>query len=179
MSSNRRSDPGGDRDHTSGPDTAGSGHRPPRWLERVLERALPSGLSGEGTLGDLAEAYDRRARASRLHARAWYAAQAASIVAYRVFTGSGTDRAGTDSDLVMDFRWSLRTIFKRPGFTVGVVAVLGLGLGAVGAVYSVVDGTLKNTSWWADADPESRRRFALDCLAPLAVDDHLLDELVQ
>ena len=37
----------------------------------------------------------------------------------------------------------------------------------------------KCSSWWADADPESRRRFALDCLAPLAVDESLLDELVR
>ena len=38
-----------------------SGYRPPRWLERVLEWSLPVGLSGQGTLGDLAEDFERRA----------------------------------------------------------------------------------------------------------------------
>ena len=125
--------------------------RPPRWLELILERAVPRGLSGEGTLGDLAEGYEQRARNSRLRAGLWYIHQTASIVLYRVSIGSADARGG-DSDVLMDFRWSLRSIIKHPGFTIGVVAVLGLGLGAVSAVYSVVDGTLRNTSWWSDAD---------------------------
>ena len=134
------------------PPEGGPTHRPPRWMERVLERALPGGLSGEGTLGDVAEGYEKRARSSPTRARLWYAAQTLSIVTYRVFTGSGADSSGADSDLLMDLRWSLRSTLKHPGFTAGIVAVLGLGLGAVTAVYAVVDGTLKNTSWWADAD---------------------------
>ena len=126
-------------------------HGPPRLLERIVGLALPRGLSGEGTLGDLAEAYARRAHASRIRATLWYAAQVASIVVYRVFSGAG-EGPGGDSDLLMDLRWSARTLLKHPGFALGVVVVLGLGLGAVTAVYSVVDGTLRNTSWWADAD---------------------------
>ena len=129
-----------------------SARRPPRWLERILEHALPAGLSGEGTLGDLAEAYEERAARSPARARLWYAAQTVSIVLYRIFTGSGTDSARTDSDVLTDLRWSMRTVLRHPGFTFGLIAVLGLGLGAVVAVYSVVDGTLRNTSWWADAD---------------------------
>ncbi len=45
--------------------------RPPRWLERLLERALPGGLWSEGVLGDLAEGFQRRAEATRTGARAW------------------------------------------------------------------------------------------------------------
>ncbi len=52
----------------------------------------------------------------------------------------------------MDLRWSFRSILKHPGFSLGVVAVLGLGLGATVAVFSVVDGTVRSTSWWSDAD---------------------------
>ena len=52
-----------------------SGYHPPRWLERILAWALPAGLSGQGTLGDLAEEFERRAIESPLRARAWYAAQ--------------------------------------------------------------------------------------------------------
>jgi predicted permease len=125
---------------------------PPRLLERIAERALPAGLSGQGTLGDLAEEFQRRAADSGLRARMWYAGQVASIVAYRVFTGSGADSQKTHSDVLMDVRWTFRLILKHPGFALGVVAVLGLGLGTNVAVFSVVDGTFRNTSWWDAPD---------------------------
>jgi predicted permease len=129
-----------------------SGHHPPRWLERVLEWALPGGLSGQGALGDLAEEFERRALESPSRARIWYAAQTASVLVYRVFTGSGAESSSSNSDLAMDLRWSFRSILKHPGFAFGIVAVLGLGLGANAAVFSVVDGTLRNASWWSDPD---------------------------
>ena len=72
-----------------------SGYRPPRWLEWVLEWALPVGLSGQGTLGDLAEEFERRALVSSLRARLWYAGQTASIVRYRVFSRSGVARSAS------------------------------------------------------------------------------------
>jgi len=128
-----------------------SGYRPPRWLESLVEWALPRGLSGQGALGDLREGFERRALKSPTRARLWYARQAASIVVYRALTGSGRE-GSSDSDLLMDLRWSFRAILRRPGFALSVIGVLGLGLGANVAVYSVVDGTLANTSWWADAD---------------------------
>ncbi len=126
--------------------------RPPRWLERIAEWALPAGLSGQGTLGDLTEEYQRRAAASTVGAYLWYAGQTTSIVVYRVFTGSGADSLDTHSDVLMDVRWAFRLIFKHPGFALGVVAVLGLGLGSNVAVYSVVDGTFRNASWWEEPD---------------------------
>jgi predicted permease len=52
----------------------------------------------------------------------------------------------------MDVRWSFRSMLRHPGFALGVVGVLGMGLGANAAVYSVVDGTLRNSSWWAEPD---------------------------
>jgi predicted permease len=129
-----------------------SGPRPPRWLETIVERALPSGLSGQGALGDLAEGFERRATTSPLRARLWYVGQAASIVAYRVVSGSGAESSETDSDLLMDIRWSMRSILRHPGFAAAVVSVLGLGLGANVAVFTVVDGTVRNTSWWSAPD---------------------------
>ena len=128
-----------------------SGHRPPRWLERVLERALPSGLAGQGALGDLAEGFERRALNSPVWARLWYAGQTASIVTYRMLTGEGIPSTSS-SNLLMDVRWTLRSILRNPVFSFGVVAALGLGLGANAAVFSVVDGTFRNTSWWSDAE---------------------------
>ncbi len=98
-----------------------SGYRPPRWLEKTLEWAVPRGLSGQGTLGDLAEEFERQALESPLRARLWYARQTVSIVGYRIFTGSGSEGSSSDSDLLMDLRWSLRKILKHPGFSFGVV----------------------------------------------------------
>ena len=75
-----------------------------------------------------------------------------SIVVFRVVSGSGAGSSASNSTLLMDLRWSFRSILKHPGFSFGVVAVLGLGLGANVAVFSVVDGTLRNTTWWSDSD---------------------------
>lgn len=129
-----------------------SGYTPPRWLERILERVLSAGLSGQGTLGDLAEEFERRALRSPMRAKVWYAGQTASLLTREVLTRRGADRAFASADLVMDLRWSFRSILKNPVFAFGVIAVLGLGLGANVAVFSVVDGTFRNTSWWRDAD---------------------------
>ncbi len=141
-----------------------SGHRPIRLLERLLEVVLPKGLSGEGTLGDLAEGFDRRAVTSPARAHLWYLGQTASLVLYRLFTGTGEGSASANSALAMDLRWSLRLVLRHPGFALGVVAVLGLGLGTNVAVYSVVDGTFRNASWWAAPD----RSFTLQPEGPFS-----------
>ena len=130
-----------------------SGPTPPRWLERFVEWCLPAGLSGQSALGDLAEQYARRAESgSRLGAGFWYGAQAFSIATHRAVRDPGGSPTGQNTDLGMDVRWSIRSITRHPGATLGIVAVLGLGLGANVAVFSVVDGTLGDSSGWKDPD---------------------------
>ncbi len=126
--------------------------RPPRWLERTAQRALPPGLSGQSTLGDLAEEFDQRAASSAVRAMMWYTGQVASIVAYRGLTGTGARGSSAESDIGQDFRWSFRSLLRNPGFAIGVVAILGLGLGANTAVFSVVDGTLRHSTTWKDPE---------------------------
>ena len=128
--------------------------RAPRFLERELEAVLPEGLSRDGTLGDLAEQYARR-RASglRLSADAWYLGQTLTLLLYRRFDRDGQPRTRADgSDVLQDLRWAVRSVLRRPGFSLGVVLALGLGLGANIAVFSIVDGTFQSTSWWADEE---------------------------
>jgi predicted permease len=125
-------------------------HRPPRLLERILDWAVPTGLSGHATLGDLAEEFQRRAEASPLRARLWYLVQTGSIMFYRVFMRQRGERTVGNGALVMDLRWSFRSILRHPGFFLGVVGVLGVGLGANAGVFSVVDGTLESVRWWSD-----------------------------
>ncbi|NKB88736.1 MAG: FtsX-like permease family protein [Acidobacteria bacterium] len=127
-----------------------SGHSPPRWLERVVAWALPKGLSQQGSLGDLAEEFEERAGDSPARAHLWYALQTVSIASYRPLRRR-PDRK-RNLDLRPDFRWAIRSLVRRPAFALGVVAVLGLGLGANVAVFTVVDGTLANASWWAKPD---------------------------
>ncbi|MGD8328875.1 MAG: ABC transporter permease [Acidobacteriota bacterium] len=129
-----------------------SGYRPPQMLERILEWLLPAGLSGQSTLGDLAEEFERRALVSPTRARLWYAGQTVSIAVYRGLPRRPQRPVRRLGDLRDDLRWSLRAFWKHPAFMAAVIGVLGLGLGANVAVFSVIDGTLQGTSWWADPE---------------------------
>jgi len=51
-----------------------------------------------------------------------------------------------------DFRQAFRLLFKAPGFTSLVVAVLAIGIGATTVIFSIVDGVLLRPLPFADAD---------------------------
>jgi putative ABC transport system permease protein len=55
-------------------------------------------------------------------------------------------------DLRADFHYALRALRRNAGFTVAVVLVLGLGIGASTAVFSVVDAVLLTELPYRDAD---------------------------
>lgn len=52
------------------------------------------------------------------------------------------DRVQWLHSMSQDVRFALRTLARRPVFTVGVLAILGVGLGATTAIFSVVNGVL-------------------------------------
>lgn len=55
-------------------------------------------------------------------------------------------------DLRADFQYALRALRRNAGFTIAVVLVLGLGIGASTAVFSVIDAVLLTELPYRDAD---------------------------
>jgi putative ABC transport system permease protein len=77
-------------------------------------------------------------------------------------------------DLAADVRFALRGFRRNPGFTAVVVAVLGLGIGANTAIFSVVDALVLRPLPFPDADrlvTLHTRNLSLDRLGPVSWPD--------
>ena len=120
--------------------------RPPRLAGFLLSRRLADEWR-EFVLGDLEEEFAARAAASRSAATAWYWWQALRCLASPPPVHPRTQPLGLPGDsrmrtLAADVRYAVRVMLRTPGYALAVVLVLGLGIGANTAIFSIVNAVL-------------------------------------
>ena len=128
--------------------------RPPRVAERILESVLPPTRAGEAALGDLAEEFNQRVEMNGpRQAVLWYWQQVASVGARALMASRGNGGGGVRMNGILnDVHYGLRSLRKNPGFTAVVVLMLGLGIGANSAIFSVIHGVLLKPLPYAEGD---------------------------
>lgn len=110
--------------------------RPPRWAEALLAVLLPRD-DREEMLGDLAEAYGRRAERSPMAARLWYLGQLLFLPGWLMMGALRALRFDPG-----EVRRTVRGLARTPGFTIVAVLSLGLGIGATTAIYGAMRALL-------------------------------------
>ncbi|MDX1493016.1 MAG: ADOP family duplicated permease, partial [Longimicrobiales bacterium] len=119
--------------------------RPPRFAERLLSLVLGSSAEARTILGDLAEDFAGVVRRrGRMSAWLWYWREALGLSASTILGGIRDALAGAGSGLGLfqDVRYALRAVRRDPGYFVFATLIIGLGVGASTAVFSVVSPLL-------------------------------------
>jgi len=123
-------------------------------LERRVEDLIASGMEPAAARREALRSFgdpDRIARECRTLAHSREAAER---------------RAGLRHDILQDLRWALRSLYRAPGITLAMVAILGLGVGAATALFSVADAVVfrplpfekpEHLVWLDETTPEGNR----------------------
>ncbi len=118
---------------------------PPHRWSALLRRALRGHAAREAILGDLHEDFvERHERLGRAAARRWYARQTIALaIDLRLHSTllSGTATVSeflTPRALLQDVGYAFRSLRRAPGFVVLTASIIGLGIGATAAVFSVL-----------------------------------------
>ncbi len=129
---------------------------PPALAEAVLARCLPSDARSNCILGDLRQEYAEMCRLGLTStARKWYRKQVFAIGwRYLVARHRRDARLGSRQPIgpskrgnmaesfLQDVRYAGRSFARRPSFSLTVIAIVGLGVGATTTIFSVVDGVV-------------------------------------
>jgi predicted permease len=113
---------------------------PPKLFDWLLRRSLPPGPAGDAIRGDLIEELTR-AGDSRV-ARSRYCLHVVSIAVSRRRllrqTGDDRPRRSVMDTVGRELRFAVRSLLKRPSFSIMVVGTLALGIGANTAIFSIL-----------------------------------------
>ena len=131
-------------------------------LDRLL-LALVRGRGAEFVVGDVLERYaadlagGMAAWKARRRLRRQAMATVASwwrpgVVSDRRMHGNGIHGGWGMGGLMKEFSIAIRSVIRKPGAALAVVATLGLGIGATTSIYSVVDGILLRPLRYEDAE---------------------------
>jgi predicted permease len=124
---------------------------PPRRFARLLARALRDDPAAQAIMGDVREDFVAvTLRRGDARARWWYRREVSMLIAGRwwrdlalTMSGRGGMRSLFRPDLVrQDVKSALRTMRRSPGLYALLALVIGVGVGATTAVYSVVSPLL-------------------------------------
>ena len=116
---------------------------PPLWAERLLGHLIGTRGPWRYIVGDLREEYgDLRERSHRVTADLWYCWQIGRVGARLIVTRTMKREGKGMESLMQDLHYALRTLWRRPVFTVVSVLTLALGIGSSTAMFSVVDSVL-------------------------------------
>jgi len=130
----------------------------PRLALWLLSRRL-SGAWRDYVVGDLVEEFQKRAARSRATARLWFWGQTLRCLIApppsQPIASVSVRNRHRDSHmqtLFADLRYSARVLARTPSFTLAVVAVLALGIGANAAIFSIANSVLLRPLPFADPD---------------------------
>ena len=119
----------------------------PRLASWLLGRRLPDEWR-DFVAGDLDEEFRTRRRESRLGAHAWLWSQVVRCLIAPPPVPSAAPAAGRargDSmirTILADVRYAVRALAHAPAFSLAVIAVLALGIGANAATFSLINAVL-------------------------------------
>lgn len=118
---------------------------PPPLAERLLSMALGSSAEARTILGDLAEDFaDVVQRRSKTLARLWYWREAVGLCASTALGRLRGALTGADGGfgVLQDVRYAFRAVRRDGGYFLFGTLIIGLGVGASTAVFSVVSPLL-------------------------------------
>lgn len=129
---------------------------PPPLAEALLRRLLPRGSYGRSILGDLRQDFAEKCSISSVRSsRHWYWRQVFAVGGRYLFARRRRDHMsktrysishnrgdGLMGPLVQDIHYAGRSFAKHPGFSLLVIGLLALGVGATTTIFSIVDGVL-------------------------------------